>query len=261
MTDSIAEKSKYASVASRKQKSTPLGTSLFLGLRTVDVALQYSILKSGWGIHLIQALGGKPTALIGTSYLGLTPYHAILTAMALGSTLKQNIWIAIISEQEMQPSSALIIVAFNTVFNSLNSLLSLWALTSVAPQIPSPSASILDVCKASLILFVDVSLYAVSIFTEVSFEMQRKIFKRNFANKGKSYEGGLFSLATNVNYDGYTLWRAGFSIAAAGLPWGAVVGSFFFYDFVTRGIPSLDEYCTEKVWLALSNSIKCYLTC
>ena len=78
-------------------------------------------------------------------------------------------------------------------------------------------------------------------------EIQRKVFKDKPENKGKPYGGGLFGLATNINYGGYTLWRAGYAVAAAGLPWGALVGAFFFYDFTTRAIPALDQYCTDRV--------------
>lgn len=83
--------------------------------------------------------------------------------------------------------------------------------------------------------------------TELVSEVQRLMFKRNPENKGKPYGGGLFSLATNINYGGYTLWRAGAAVSAAGLGWGAIMGGFFFHVFTTSAIPSLDRYCTGKV--------------
>ena len=78
-------------------------------------------------------------------------------------------------------------------------------------------------------------------------EIQRKRFKDKPENKGKLYGGGLFGLATNINYGGYTLWRTGYAVAAAGLPWGALTGALAFYDFSTRAIPVLDQYCTDRV--------------
>lgn len=247
MADDLGEDPKFRGLVSRVKRSSPLGSTIFVGLRAADIALQYTILHSAWGVDLIQSLGGNIITIAGKSYLGLNPYAAILTTMTISSAVKQDLWAIFISEQEMRPSSAMIIAFFNTVSNSLNSLLSLWALSSVAPSIASPSASILDVCRASPPLTFGVTLFAVGIFTELVSEVQRKIFKDNPANKGKPYGGGLFSIATHINYGGYTLWRAGYAIAAAGLPWGAFVGGLSIYEFVSRIIPSLDDYCTQKV--------------
>ncbi len=52
---------------------------------------------------------------------------------------------------------------------------------------------------------------------------------------------------------GYTLWRAGYACAAAGPVWGVATGALFFYDFATRALPSLDQYCTEKVSFAVQD--------
>ena len=147
----------------------------------------------------------------------------------------------------MTPAAALIIGAFATAFNTLNTMLSLWTLTSAAPQMATQSASIKDVITSSPTLMLGLGLYTVGIVTEFASEVDRKRFKDKPENKGKPYGGGLWSWATNINYGGFTLWRAGYAVAAAGLPWGAATGAFFFYDFSSRAIPSLDRYCTEKV--------------
>lgn len=247
--------SKSQGLASRVKASSPLGTAIFLGLRSADVALQYSIFHAGWGAKLIQTLGGTAVQQAGPLYLGLTPYSALLTALAVGSTLKHSVWITTVSEQEMPPLSALVIGVFNTIHNTLNSLFSIWAFTSMAPAIGS-AESVVDVCFASPIVSLGIGLYSVGIVTEFVSEIQRKSFKDNLANKGKPYGGGLFSFATNINFGGYTLWRSGYAIAAAGLPWGIFIGCFFFYDFTTRAIPSLDDYCTWRVSLFCSSSTK-----
>lgn len=169
--------------------------------------------------------------------------------MALGSSTKQIAWVLGISEQEMTPAAALIIGAFTTAFNTLSTMLSLWTLTSAAPQMATQSASIKDVITSSPTLMFGLGLYTVSIVTRFASEVDRKRFKDKPEKKGKPYGSGLWSWATNINYGGFTLWRAGYAVAAAGLPWGAATGAFFFYDFSTRAIPSLDRYCTEKVCL------------
>lgn len=240
---------------SRAKASSPLGTAIFLGLRSADVALQYSIFHTGWGAKLIQTLGGAAVPQTGQLYLGLTPYAAVLTALAVGTTLKNTVWITTISEQEMTPLAASIIGGWNTVHNTFNSLLSIWTVTSMAPSIAS-AETIADVCLASPTVSLGIGLYAVGMATELFSEIQRKRFKDNPDNRGKPYGGGLFSLATNINYGGYTLWRCGYAIASAGLPWGLLIAGFFAYDFTTRAIPEMDDYCTQKVGDLFSPSKK-----
>ena len=240
------------SFQSREKKPSPLGTSIFVGLRAADTVLQYSVLRRGWGSQLIQALGGtvvpfaapRDPALV---HFGLSPYPAILSAMALGSFTKQIVWILGISEQEMTPTAALVIGAFNVTLNTLSTILSIWTVTSAAPQMATHSASITDVITSSPTLMLGLGLYSIGILTELASELDRKRFKDKPENKGKPYGGGLWSWATNINYGGFTLWRAGYAISTAGIPWGLAIGAFFFYDFTSRAIPSLDEYCTEKV--------------
>lgn len=238
--------------ASRQKKPSPVGTAIFVGLRAADAVLQYNILQQGWGQQLVSTLGGavvpfatprEPTL----AYFGLGPYPALISALALGSSVKHVSWILGISEQEMTPQAALIIAAFNTVLNSANTLLSCWALTSQAPQMETYSTTIYDVVTSSPILSIGLGFYMVGITTEIVAEIQRKIFKDDPKNKGKPYGGGLWSLATNINYGGYTLWRTGAALSAAGPMWGIAIGAFFFYDFTRRAIPSLDAYCTEQV--------------
>ncbi len=250
------ESDKYVPLSRDKKQPSPLGTSIFVGLRAADAVLQFSILQRGWGSQLIQSLGGSvvpfATARDPTlAYLGLGPYPAILSALALGSSTKHIAWVLGISEMEMTPPAALLIGVFNSVFNTLNTMFSLWNLTSAAPQMASKSASIKDVVTSSPTLMLGLGLYTVGIITEFASEVDRKRFKDKPENKGKPYGGGLWSWATNVNYGGYTLWRAGYAVSAAGLPWGLVVGGWFFYDFTSRAIPSLDKYCTEKVRLSV----------
>lgn len=236
---------------SREKKPSPLGTSIFVGLRAADTVLQYSILQRGWGSQLIQSLGGSVVPFAtprdpALAYFGLGPYPAILSALALGASTKHVAWVLGVSEQEMLPTGALMIGVFNSVVNTLNTMFSLWTITSAAPQMATQSASITDVITSSPTLMLGLGLYTVGIVTEFASELDRKRFKDKPENKGKPYGGGLWSWATNINYGGYTLWRAGYAVSAGGLPWGAFVGALFAYDFASRAIPSLDKYCTEK---------------
>lgn len=239
---------------SREKKPSPLGTSIFVGLRAADTVLQYSILQRGWGSQVIQSRGGSVVPFAtprdpALAYFGLGPYPAIISALALGASTKHVAWMLGISEQEMTPAAAVMIGVFNTVLNTLNTMFSLWTLTSGAPQMATQSASIQDVITSSPTLMLGLGLYTVGIITEFASEVDRKRFKDKPENEGKPYGGGLWSWATNINYGGYTLWRTGYAVSAAGLPWGVAVGAWFLYDFTSRAIPSLDRYGTEKVCL------------
>lgn len=227
------------------KQSSPLGTGLFLGLRSLDPVLQYGLLAKGIAASAIHKLGGKtlaqgPPVVTNTflDRLALSPYRLILLGMAAGSAIKQNYWLVGICQEEFPPLSAIEVSVFNTVFNSVNSLLFTCSMTSASvngehfPQTP---------------LLVGSSLYLVGIFTETFSEWQRLQFKKNPANKGKVYTGGLFRFARHINYAGYTLWRAGYALAAGGWTWGAIVGAFFSYNFITDGIPELNRYCQERV--------------
>ncbi|KAL8906337.1 MAG: hypothetical protein Q9207_002112, partial [Kuettlingeria erythrocarpa] len=234
------------SLASREKRPSPLGSTLFVGLRAADAVLQYSLLRQGWAHEAVNMLGGTAVPSVGAGPLGLTPYGTILTSLAIGASLKHVIWKILIGEQEMKPAAAFAIGLFNTVFNSTNTLLSVWAWSSAAPTNLPPSASITDVLLSSPWVLTGCALFGVGIATELGAEVDRMRFKAKPENKGKPYGGGLWSLATNINYGGYTLWRAGYAMAAAGPAWGLAIGTFFFYDFTSRAIPVLDRYCSEK---------------
>jgi len=227
------------------KKDNPLGTGLFIGLRTADLWLQYGILAKGVGSSLIEKLGSStlahgPSLITDTvvDRLGLSPYRLILLAMATGSALKQNYWILGINQEEFTPAQAGMVAAFNTVTNSLNDLLFVCAATSASvngehfPQTP---------------LMVGSALYTVGILTETLSEVQRKRFKDDPSNKGKVYTGGLFGLARHINYGGYVLWRTGYAVAAGGWIYGACIFAFHTYGFVGRSIPALNHYCEERV--------------
>ena len=213
--------SKGGDAQSREKKPSPLGTSIFVGLRAADAVLQYSIFQRGWGSQLIQSLGGSVVPFATPRdpvlvYFGLGPYPAILSALALGSSLKHVGYTLGISEQEMKPEFAVMIGVLNTVFNTLNTMFSLWTITSAAPQMATQSASITDVITANPALMLGLGLYTLGMVTEIGSEVDRKRFKDKPENKGKPYGGGLWSWATNINYGGFTLWRTGYAVSAAG---------------------------------------------
>lgn len=236
---------------SRVKEPSPFGKSVFVGLRAADVFWQYNLLYRGWGIQLIEKLGGQavPSSVV-LSPLTLTrlqPYYGLVTLLSLGSSIKQILHITLVSEQAMDVGSGFTIALFNTTFNTVNTLLSLWAMTSSV----SAGLDSTNFIKTLLSPQIGVGLaaYAIGLSVEAVSEFQRKAFKQDPRNKGKPYGGGLFSLATHINYGAYTVWRAAYALTCGGFVWSATTFTFFFHDFCTRGVPVLDDYMTQKVSL------------
>lgn len=234
---------------SRVKKASPIGKSIFVGLRATDVFWQYNLLYRGWGIRLIEKLGGHAVhSSLVLNHLTLTrlqPYYVLVTILSLGSSIKQILHIVFVSEQAMDAGSGFTIALFNTIFNTINTILSLWALTS-------PVSSCLDTTDLlnSLLsppIAAGLAAYTIGLAVEAISEFQRKAFKQDPQNKGKPYGGGLFSLATNINYGAYTVWRAAYALTCGGFIWSATTFTFFFRDFATRGVPVLDAYMAQRV--------------
>ena len=230
---------------SRVKRFNLLGTATFVGLRAADAVLQYSLLREGWASSLVEMAGGQPVdmmQILDPVTSQLRPYYGLVASTALGSSVKQIATILIVSEQDTPLSFAVTIALFNTIFNSTNTILSVWSATSQWPAA--------GIAKSPLVLAA-AGLYLAGISTEMASELQRTAFKRDPANKGKPYAGGLFSLARHINYGGYTVWRAAYACACGGWLSGLCVGLFFFNDFVSRGVPVLDRDLTSRVsWRA-----------
>jgi protein-S-isoprenylcysteine O-methyltransferase Ste14 len=227
--------------------SSLLGTSLFVILRGIEPFLQrYLLLSSPLSTLLLPKLGirvppppsnGYLTSapLISTLGINLTPFQSLLFLMSVAAAARQIFWILVTSKEKMTSLAAIVISAFNAVNNSLNTLL--FTLTAVNPTYTAlPSWN----------MYIGFALFTTGILIEPIAEVQRKGFKDDPKNEGKPYSGGLFGLARSINYGAYTIWRSGFALAAGGPVWAGLVASFFFWDFSTRAIPTMEEYCSKK---------------
>ncbi len=251
---------------SRVKRPTPGGLALFVGLRGADVALQYGLLAHHAANPLLQLLGiptlpaplvAGSSAPILASLAALPVQPRLLLFFAIGSWLKQGLWAIFMTENEMSLGSAAGISLFNTIFNSFNSIASTIA-PIFAPLIPAATSALLsrfgliapahpDPDTLSPTFLLGAAMCISGLIVEGVSELQRWRFKARPENKGKAYTGGLFSVARHINYGAYTVWRSGYALAAGGPIWGGVVFWFFFRDFVTRGVPVLDNYCTKRV--------------
>lgn len=259
-------KKDWAGSSGRTKGYSTSGAIVFTLLRLLDPALQYTLL-SGHGTHLLNRIGLSPTTaptLTSTSgVFGLSPYHALILGLSLGSAAKHIYWVLVTLDYDFPPTIACVVASYNLVLNTLNTMLSLWTWSSNAPV----SSAGLAITGASALLDPRVSgtvplgllLYSVGLTTEWVSEIQRKAFKAKPENKDRPYSDGLFGLATNINYGGYTLWRIGYATVCAGLPWGVVMAAWNGGDFVARAIPGMEEYCQKRVSLSMFMWVRCML--
>ncbi|KAF4984367.1 hypothetical protein FZEAL_435 [Fusarium zealandicum] len=254
------EKKQAGLVQRGLKKSDPAGTITFLGLRGLDPLLQYGLLTGSGaallgrlGISSIAAAAGVRTGIQAIDSLGLPLPHLIIFVMAVGSSLKQAYWLVSLSQEHFPPFRAAAVSMINTFINSANTLLFLAAATSsvTAPAFPGTNVP--------YPLVVGSALYGLGIALEAGSEYQRKVFKDDPSNKDKVMRSGLWSWARHINYGGYALWRGAYSLAASGLVAGLLVGGGQAWDFVTRAVPTLSEYCGQKYgeqWDSFEKDIK-----
>ncbi|KAK8222495.1 hypothetical protein BKA81DRAFT_385046 [Phyllosticta paracitricarpa] len=237
-----------------RKQPTPLGGSIFIGLRSIEPALQYAILARGVGSAVLHSLhidalpvssaglAATTTGIAAIDALGLSPAGLILLGMSVGAAAKQVYWRAALTAEEMPPAAAVEVSLFNAVSNALNTLAFCSAGFTSLRHAPFPGLS----SSLPAPVVVGAALYTVGLTLEWYGEVQRAAFKADARNAGKPCTRGLWAYARHVNYGGYTLWRAGFAMAGAGWWYGAFVGVFFLWDFSTRGVVVLDKYCSEK---------------
>lgn len=212
----------------RTKGPSPLGTSLFVAFRLLGPATVYAIIVES----------KRPSYGGSTGLLGVSASHWLILLMATGGSLKQIFWILAVSEQQMPAWSAVFLGLTASGMESLNALLFMYSVPFGGFYVPRTASS----------MTVGVFSYVLGLFLETASEIQRRNFKRSAKNQGKPYGGGLFSLATNINYGGHVLWKAGSAMASGGWLWGLTNGGALFYDFATRGVPVMDQYCQNRVF-------------
>lgn len=237
--------------------SSPVGTTAFLGLRALDPLLQYQILAHGLGASFLARLGLSTVPLSAAvitrtgikliDQLGLPLERLILLGMAAGAAAKQVFWLTYLSQEQFPARNALVLSAYNSFFNTANSLLLLAAASSAALStkpftVPVPGTR----SRLSLPVAVGVLLYILGLTFETASEIERKKFKDNPEHKGKLCREGLWSWARHINYGGHTLWRTGYALASGGWVAGGVMALLQAWSFAQSGIVSLDYYMSRR---------------
>lgn len=249
---------RYDLIARGSARPSPAGTATFVGLRLLDLPLQYHLLRSGVAEQLVARLGLLPSsslagAAVGTARtgvalldrLGLSSTQLLLLAAATGAAAKQLLWLAYLNGQEFPPRAAALVAAYNTALNVGNALLFAAAATSSAAGSPGLRVSLFsgDVPLAAV---VGAGAVAVGLAVETVAEYQRKAFKADARHRSRLCTVGLWRYVRHANYLGYALWRGGYCMIATGWVGGLLFGLVQGWDLGTRAAGVLDEYCSEK---------------
>ncbi|WP_027835714.1 DUF1295 domain-containing protein [Maritalea myrionectae] len=93
--------------------------------------------------------------------------------------------------------------------------------------------------------FFAIGLFALGCILNTMSELQRHIFKKDPANKGKLYTGGLFAYSMHINFFGDIVWVAAYALVAG--HWlGAAIPVMLFCLFAFYNVPMLDDYLRDR---------------
>jgi protein-S-isoprenylcysteine O-methyltransferase Ste14 len=89
------------------------------------------------------------------------------------------------------------------------------------------------------------ALVLAGSYLNTASETQRELWKRDPANRGRCYTGGLFKYSMHINYFGDTVMFTGWALLTA-VPWALVLPALMAAMFVGYHIPALDAYLAER---------------
>lgn len=88
-------------------------------------------------------------------------------------------------------------------------------------------------------------LFVLGSTINTASEMLRDRFKKDSANKGRLYTGGLFRYSMHINYFGDILWVLGLAFITTN-PWAFIIPGLLFCFFAFYNAPMLDRHLKEK---------------
>ncbi|KAJ6554559.1 hypothetical protein B0H19DRAFT_1154044 [Mycena capillaripes] len=220
------------------------GIATFVLGRLSDAPLQYMMFTRGWAVKGLTAVGLRASSLLvsaGPGVAGLGPIPTLLTGMYAVAGLRHGYWVLFTSPYNFPPSIGLQVSLYNTVISTVDTLVAVNALTSS----PYPILGDFTDCIGWK-QWAGLALFAIGISMETIAEESRKRFKRDPKNRGRVDDTGLWSFVRHPNYLGYTLWRAGITLATGSIAATVALTAFQIFGFYTRGIPEITTYMSAK---------------
>ncbi|KAF8192671.1 hypothetical protein K438DRAFT_1934965 [Mycena galopus ATCC 62051] len=220
------------------------GVATFVIGRLADAPLQYMMFTQGWAVKGLTAVGLRASNLLITAGPGvgdLGPIPTLLTGMYGVAALRHAYWVLFTKSFHWPTDVSFQIIAYNTVVNTINTLVAVHALTSS----PYPILGSFTDCIGWK-QWTGVALFAIGISMEFIAEESRKRFKKDPKNIGKIDDTGLWSVVRHPNYLGYSLWRTGITLTTGSLVATAVLTGLQLASFYSNSIPALSSYMSTK---------------
>ena len=108
------------------------------------------------------------------------------------------------------------------------------------PLLALPTDLSLDAIDA-----LGIALFLIGSGINTTAEVLRDRWKKEPANKGKLYTGGLFAYSRHINYFGDLLWVSGYAVLTRN-GYAALIPAFLFCFFAFYNIPKLETYLRGK---------------
>jgi len=108
---------------------------------------------------------------------------------------------------------------------------------------------------------IGVILFLVGTYLIVWPEYTRHLWKRDPANAGRLYVGGLFGVCRHINYFGETLSFVGFAMATSAW-WNVWIPMVMGAGLILFSVPELDAYLSSKYaadWVAYTQDVQCQM--
>jgi len=244
MSENSQVKDHISRVPGRLTESLPGYTLWYLG-RAADAPFQYLMFSRGWAVKALTAVGlhGSNVLLKAGPGVGeLGPIPTVLIGLYAAASMRQIYWITFSNTYEWPLSQAALVVAYNLVVDTFNTLSAVRSITS--SESPIVAGNFVEALGWKQ--WTGIGLFVVGILIETLSESSRKRFKANPANKGKIDDTGLWSVVRHPNYTGYTLWRSGITLATGSI--GGVIGFGIFQiaSFLFQSIPGLSSYMSQR---------------
>ncbi|TRM65615.1 hypothetical protein BD626DRAFT_547047 [Schizophyllum amplum] len=223
--------------------------------RAADIPFQYVLFKKGYALGALVRVGlmkpseiGNAALTTGPGILGLGPIPTLLLGMYTVSSLRHAYWVTVTNTMYFSASGAGFVSFYNSLMNTANTLLTAYTTSHLAQVVSNVTyADSFGGWAASLgwQQWVGLGLFTSGIAIEMLSEESRKAFKKDPKNKGRIDDTGLFGIVRHPNYLGYSLWRAGATLATGSVP-AAFVTLLLQVGQFASSIPHLSSHMASK---------------
>jgi len=232
---------------------------MYLGLRALDVPFQYSVITSGYAAWILNNIGytaANTQSVFGPGILGryslggLNATATVVLGLIGVASFRQVYW-SLSMLPKFNAGFSLGQGVFVGTFEGIISLVQVLTLVATSSRDPLNG-------ELGWKQYVGLGLFVSGVAWEIIPEEARKKFRSNPENKGKLCDVSGFGIVRQPNYLGYTLWRAGITLATGNITAAALLCAFHVWHFTRIAIPANTKKHSEKYgeqWTAYTKKV------